>query len=58
MSQVCEITASGSYVCGTGGWSGPKPGDPNTSDTLIRATNRNGPMYIKGTLLPDSLCDQ
>lgn len=35
MSQVCLVTASGEYVCGTGDWSGPKPGDPNTSDILL-----------------------
>lgn len=35
MSQVCLVTASGEYVCGTGDWNGPKPGDPNTSDILL-----------------------
>lgn len=37
MSQVCTVTATGEYICGTGGWDGPKPGDPNTGDVLLTA---------------------
>lgn len=37
MSQVCSVTAAGDFICGTGGWTGPKPGDPNTADILITA---------------------
>lgn len=46
MSQVCSITASGDYVCGTGDWNGPKPGDPNTSDTLLRAVPAFGGIDV------------
>ena len=46
MSQVCVITANGDYVCGTGQWNGPKPGDPNTSDILIRATPAFGGIDV------------
>lgn len=49
MSQVCLITESGEYVCGTGGWTGPKPGDPNTSDLLIHAVPAFGGVDITWT---------
>lgn len=49
MSQVCLITASGDYVCGTGGWSGPKPGDPNTSDLLLHAVPAFGGIDVTWT---------
>lgn len=46
MSQVCTVTATGEYVCGTGDWSGPKPGDPNTSDTLLTAVPAFGGIDV------------
>lgn len=49
MSQVCTVTASGDYVCGTGGWGGPKPGDPNTSDLLISAVPAFGGIDVTWT---------
>lgn len=49
MSEVCSITASGDYVCGTGGWSGPKPGDPNTSDLLLHAVPAFGGIDVTWT---------
>jgi len=49
MSQVCIVTANGDYVCGTGDWSGPKPGDPNTSDILITATPAFGGIDVNWT---------
>lgn len=49
MSQVCLITATGEYICGTGGWSGPKPGDPNTSDTLLHAIPAYGGIDLTWT---------
>lgn len=49
MSQVCIVTADGEYVCGTGDWSGPKPGDPNTSDILITATPAFGGIDVNWT---------
>ena len=49
MSQVCVVTPSGDYVCGTGQYTGPKPGDPNTSDILIRATPAFGGIDVNWT---------
>lgn len=49
MSQVCLVTASGEYVCGTGDWNGPKPGDPNTSDISLRATPAFGGIDLNWT---------
>lgn len=49
MSQVCVLTASGEYVCGTGGWTGPKPGDPNTSDILLTSTPAFGGIDVNWT---------
>lgn len=46
MSQVCVLTADGNYVCGTGQWDGPKPGDPNTSDILLRAVPAFGGIDV------------
>lgn len=49
MSQVCSITASGDYICGTGDWTGPKPGDPNTSDILLTAVPAFGGIDVNWT---------
>lgn len=49
MSQVCVVTASGEYVCGTGQWTGPKPGDPNTSDILLTAVPAFGGNDVNWT---------
>jgi hypothetical protein len=49
MSQVCLVTASGDYVCGTGEWTGPKPGDPNTSDLLLHAVPAYGGIDVTWT---------
>lgn len=32
--------------CGAGGWTGPKPGDPNLSDIALRASNTNGGIDV------------
>ena len=53
MSQVCVVTASGDYVCGTGQWNGPKPGDPNTSDILLRAVPAFGGIDVTWSV-PDT----
>lgn len=53
MSQVCLITASGEYVCGTGEWTGPKPGDPNTSDIVLRAVPAFGGIDVSWSV-PDT----
>lgn len=49
MSQVCLVTDSGDYICGTGEWTGPKPGDPNTSDLLLTATPAFGGIDLNWT---------
>jgi hypothetical protein len=49
MSQVCSITPTGDYVCGTGDWTGPKPGDPNTSDILLTAVPAFGGIDVNWT---------
>lgn len=49
MSQVCLVTASGEYVCGTGDWNGPKPGDPNTSDILLTSAPAFGGIDLNWT---------
>lgn len=53
MSQVCLVTASGEYVCGTGDWTGPKPGDPNTSDIVLRAVPAFGGIDVTWSV-PDT----
>lgn len=45
-------------VCGTGGWGGPKPGDPNTSDLTLIATPAFGGIDINWsfpTLNPEAV---
>lgn len=49
LNQVCAINADGSYTCGTGGWVGPLPGDPSTSDVYITATPAYGGIDINIT---------
>lgn len=46
---VCTLDASGNYTCGTGGWVGPKPGDPSTSDVYLTATPAYGGIDINIT---------
>ena len=53
MSQVCTITPTGDVVCGTGGWQGPKPGDPNTADILLTAVPAFGGIDVNWTA-PDT----
>lgn len=36
-------------VCGTGGWTGPQPGDPSTSDVRITATPAFGGIDVRWT---------
>lgn len=49
MSQVCLVTAAGDYVCGTGEWTGPKPGDPNFSDIILTSTPAFGGIDLNWT---------
>lgn len=49
MTEVCTLNANGEYTCGTGGWQGPKPGDPNTGNMLITATPAFGGIDVEWT---------
>jgi hypothetical protein len=42
-------TATGVASCGTGGWTGPQPGDPNTANVLITATPAFGGIDVNWT---------
>lgn len=49
LGQVCSLDATGTPTCGTGGWVGPKPGDPSTSDIYLTATPAFGGIDINLT---------
>lgn len=38
------------FVCGTGGWKGPKPGDPDLGNVSLRATPAFGGVSVTWTL--------
>lgn len=46
MDTSCTLRADGTYECGTGGWTGPKPGDPDTSNILISAVPAFGGIDV------------
>lgn len=50
MEMVCAINPlTGEYECGTGGWSGPKPGDPDMTNLLLKATAAFGGIDVEWT---------
>ena len=49
MDTTCTLRADGTYECGTGGWTGPKPGDPNTANILITAKPAFGGIDVEWT---------
>lgn len=49
MSQNCTLNALGEYVCGTGDWNGPAPGDPDMTHLLIKATPAFGGIDVEWT---------
>jgi uncharacterized protein YoxC len=49
LNQSCTLNANGTFSCGTGGWVGPLPGDPSTSDIYITATPAFGGIDINIT---------
>lgn len=50
MEMVCAINpVTGEYECGTGGWAGPKPGDPDMSNLLLKATAAFGGIDVEWT---------
>lgn len=51
MEMVCAINPlTGEYECGTGGWTGPKPGDPDMSNILLKATAAFGGIDVEWTI--------
>lgn len=50
MEMVCAINPlTGEYECGTGGWAGPKPGDPDMTNLLLKATAAFGGIDVEWT---------
>ncbi|AUV61906.1 tail fiber protein [Pseudomonas phage Littlefix] len=47
--ETCSLSATGTPTCGTGGWVGPVPGDPSTSDVYITATPAFGGIDVNIT---------
>lgn len=47
--ETCSLSATGVLSCGTGGWVGPLPGDPSTSDVNITATPAFGGIDVHWT---------
>lgn len=49
-SMVCAINPlTGEYECGTGGWAGPQPGDPDMTNLLLKATAAFGGIDVEWT---------
>lgn len=53
MDTSCVIRADGTVECGTGGYIGPRPGDPDTSNILITAVPAFGGIDVNWTY-PDT----
>lgn len=50
MEMVCTVNpATGEYECGTGGWAGPRPGDPDMTHLLLKATPGFGGIDLEWT---------
>lgn len=50
MEMVCAINPlTGKYECGTGGYIGPQPGDPNMNNLLLKATAAFGGIDVEWT---------
>lgn len=49
LGTSCTISSTGEVTCGTGGWVGPRPGDPSTSDVYITATPAFGGIDVNWT---------
>lgn len=47
--SVCTLDAMGNATCGTGDWNGPKPGDPDMTHLLIKATAAYGGIDVEWT---------
>lgn len=46
---VCRVNADGSFECGTGSWTGPKPGDPDLNNIFLQAAGTFGGIELKWT---------
>jgi hypothetical protein len=50
MEMVCAVNPlTGEYECGTGGWAGPRPGDPDMTNLLLKATAAFGGIDVEWT---------
>ena len=49
MAGVCTLDVNGQSSCGTGGYSGPQPGDPNMDTLLLTATPAYGGIDVEWT---------
>lgn len=50
MEMVCKVNPdTGEYECGTGGWAGPRPGDPDMTHLLLKATPGFGGIDLEWT---------
>lgn len=47
--SVCTLDAMGNTTCGTGDWNGPKPGDPDMTHLLLKATAAFGGIDVEWT---------
>lgn len=47
--SVCSVSATGEFTCGTGGWQGPKPGDPDMYNIQLNAAGTYGGVEITWT---------
>lgn len=48
--MVCMVNpVTGQYECGTGGWAGPQPGDPDMTNLLLKATSAFGGIDVEWT---------
>ena len=49
MAGVCTLDVNGQPTCGTGGYTGPQPGDPNMDTLLLTATPAFGGIDVEWT---------
>lgn len=50
MEMVCAVNPlTGEYECGTGGYIGPQPGDPDMDNLLLKATSTFGGIDLEWT---------
>lgn len=52
--MACTIDANGNVTCGTGGWDGPLPGDPDMGNILLQAAGTYGGNELSWTWPTDN----